>query len=154
MKKVFPIIAAAIAAVLVLTFAGLLVGGLITTFSTKPTQYENSLWWSEDHRFSLHVYEYDPQTLQCRAELTFKSDDGNKYTYTVADGAYGVIGVYTSTDEIDEWLRIRCRDGGFTVRINRTAELEYSSVYQKGEKVRFNRLFLDPLAPEAEQSTD
>lgn len=148
MKKAIAIIAVVIAAVLVLALAGMLVGGLITSFSPKPTEFEDSLWRSEDGRFSLRVYEYDPETLQCRAELTYRGEEGN-VTYTVSDAPYGVIGVYTSVDNIDEWLRVRCSSKGFTVRVNRTAALEYSSEYQQGEKIRFNRAYLLPLNPNA-----
>ena len=149
MKKAISIIAVVIVAALVLALAGMLIGSLITSFSPKPTQYENSLWWTDDHRLRLSVYEYDPETYQCRAELSYYDEDGNTYTYTVSDAPYGVIGVYTSPDEIDEWLRVWCSSKGFTVKINRTANLEYSSAYQEGEKVSFKRLYLDPLNPDA-----
>lgn len=149
MRKVIPIIAVVIAASLVFALVGMLIGGLVMSFAPKPTQYENSLWWTDDHRLRLWVYEYDPETYQCRAELRYYDEDGNTYTYTVSDASYGVIGVYTSPDEIDEWLRVWCSSRGFTVRINRTAELEYSSAYQEGEKIKFKRLDLFPLNPNA-----
>ena len=136
MKKVIPIAFVIIAAALVLALAGLLIGSLVTQFSPKPTEFENTMWESEDGHFRLYVYEYDPETLQCRAELVY-NDGEQKFTYVVSDAPYGVLGVYTSVDDIDEWLRVKCTSRKFTARINRTASLEYASAYGKNEKLTF-----------------
>ena len=136
MGKSAPVIVTAITAAIVIALVGLLVGSLFMQSMPKPTEFENTMWESEDERFRLYVYEYDPETLQCRAELVYR-DGEQEYTYTVSDAPYGVIGVYISESDIDEWLRVKCTSKKFTARINRTAHLQYSDAYGENEKVTF-----------------
>ncbi len=126
-------------AALVITIASLLVMSLIVQFSPKPTQYPNTVWVSDDGAFTLTVGEYNSETYQCDAELVY-SNGGEEYRYTVSDGANSIIGVYASENNIDRWLRVKCNSDGFTARVNRTAELEYSGSYEKNQKVRFSRV--------------
>lgn len=120
--------------------AALLIMSLVTEFSPKPTRFANTEWVSEDGAFTLTVGEYDEDSYQCRAELVYTAPDGTTSSYTVADGAHSIIGVYSSEDNIDKWLRVKCNGDAFTARVNRTAELEYSGAYEKNEKVTFNRV--------------
>ena len=139
MKKALPIAAAAICALLVLSFVVMLAGSIRMQNAPKPTEYENSEWISEDGLFRLYVHEFDKETLQCRAELVYTNGEGS-YTYIVSDAPYGVIGVYISESDIDEWLRVKCDDSGFTVRINRTTSLHYSDSYGKNAELSFTRV--------------
>lgn len=142
MKKenVYTAIAVVAAAVAAITLAVLLIFSLRTEFSPKPTQYPNTEWVSEDGAFRLSVGEYDNDTYQCRAVLVYTAPDGVETSYTVSDGAHSVVGVYISENDIDEWLRVKCNKDGFTVRVNRTADFEYSGAYDKNSLLKFNRV--------------
>ena len=124
MKKgsVITAIAVVLAAVLAAAFAVLLAFSLWTRFQPKPTAYPDN----ED-------------TYQCDAELSYTAPDGSVTVYTVSDGVQSVIGVLRGDGTADSWLRVKCNADSFTARINRTAEMEYSGEYGKGEKVKFGR---------------
>lgn len=139
MKKALPVIMAALCALLVLGFVVMLAGSIRMQNAPKPTEFEYSEWVSEDGLFRLHVYEFDKETLQCRAELVYTGEEVS-YTYTVSDAPYGVIGVYISESDIDEWLRVKCDDSMFTARINRTTSLQYSDNYAKNAELTFERV--------------
>ena len=139
-SKVFTAVCVVLVTALVAVIAVLLVLSLRTQFSPKPTQYPDSVWISEDGAFTLTVGEYNEDTYQCDSVLTYVSPDGETTEYIVSDGAHSVIGVYTEVRNADSWLRVKCDSESFTARINRTASLEYSSYYEKAEKVTFNRV--------------
>lgn len=141
MKKgsVITAIAVVLAAVLAAAFAVLLAFSLWTRFQPKPTAYPDTVWVSEDGAFVLTVGKYNEDTYQCDAELSYTAPDGSVTVYTVSDGVQSVIGVLRGDGTADSWLRVKCNADSFTARINRTAEMEYSGEYGKGEKVKFGR---------------
>lgn len=139
MKKAVVIVLAALAAFFALAGIYLLAGSLITRFSPLPTEFENSEWISEDGAFRLLVKEYDESVYQCRAEIIY-TFDGGEASYEVADAANGTLSVYADPAAADSWLRTKCSKEKFTVRINRTAKLDYSESYEQGEKVTFTRV--------------
>lgn len=138
--RIVTVLTVVLVAVFVTALAVLLVFSLRTQFSPKPTQYPDSVWVSEDGAFTLTVGEYNDETYQCDAVLKYTSSDGGEFTYTVSDGAYSVIGVYSDVNNADSWLRVKCNAESFTARINRTASLEYSNDYEKAQKIVFKRI--------------
>ena len=138
-ENVYTAVVIAIAAVIAVSLVALLVGALRTQFSPKPTEFPGTEWVSEDGAFRLTVGEYDNETYQCAAVLTY-SGKGGEYAYTVADAPYSGLYVYEVKDEYDNWLRVRCCNDYFTVRINRRGGLVYSSEYDSGELIRFDRV--------------
>lgn len=133
MKKAAGIAAAAIAALAAIIIVILLIGSLRTAFMPTPTQYENSVWRSEDGKLTLNVYEYDENELQCRAELIYEDK-----IYSVYDSTRGELTV-RSDNGTDGCLRSKCDEKGFTVILNRSGELEYSKEYGRSQEVKFIR---------------
>lgn len=134
MKKTLTYTAVSIVAAASLALAYLLLRSLINAFMPMPTQYENTSWVSEDGAMTFNVYEYDPNSLQCRAELVY-----NDSVYSVSDISGGALRVSDAQGNEDIWLRAKCSEKEFSVRINRGGNLGYASSYQESEKVRFIR---------------
>lgn len=133
MKRYLSLILSGAAAILSAALVIVLLMSLVNTFGAMPTEYPNSSWQSEDGSMTLNVYEYDPNILQCRAELIC----GDK-VYDVYDMSKGRFNIVSGDTAVDEWLRVSCDNYGFTVRINRHGNGEFSSGYEKNEKVSFN----------------
>lgn len=138
MKKTVTVIIAAVAAAFAVAMVILLIGSLRIQFMPVPTEYENTVWRSQDGNFTLYVYEYDSNTLQCRSELVY-SADGSSFTYQVLDESHGILGLYSESGVSDRWLRTKCDEKSFTVRINRMSSPEYTDRYQSAEIVVFER---------------
>lgn len=139
MKKAITAIIVAAAAALAAAFAIMLAGSLINRFSPLPTEYENSVWVSEDGAFTLTVGEYDENTYQCPAEIVYRSPSGKEAAYSAVGAELGVISVYEDPSLTDDWLRVKCDESSFTARINRTASLAYAEDYEKNQEIKFRR---------------
>lgn len=137
--KILTAIGVVFAAALAMTLAVLLVLSLKTQFSPKPTEYPNSEWISEDGRMKLSVGEYDSEVYQCRAVLNITDGEGNTASYEVSDGGRSMLYLLEGDTAKDRWARVKCNKDSFTVRVNNIDGSVCASIYEKGEKVVFNR---------------
>ncbi len=133
MKKTLIAVFAGIFACAAVALVTLLTMSLFSAFSHMPTDYENTVWLSEDGAFTLTVGEYDKNELMCRSEITY---NGAAYeVYSEQNGALTVSGDGGS----DTWLRKSCNKDGCVLVINRSGALGYSGDYPASAEVRFSR---------------
>lgn len=144
MKKT-GIILAGFLALVSAVIAVLLVGSLLTSFKPMPTEFENTVWTSEDGSFTLTVGEYDENTLQCRSTIIFHASDGD-FVYDIYDESRGILALYNAESTpgenrmiCDKWLRKTCNASSFTVIINRESTPVYSQSYPQNAELRFTR---------------
>lgn len=121
MKRVITAAFIVIVTAFVLGIVVLLIGSLRTEFMPVPTEFENTVWVSEDGLYTLYVNEYTDETMQCRTELV----SGSK-TYDVLSEPHGVLGIFDGGRIADEWLRTSCNGSSFTVKTGRVDSTDFS----------------------------